>query len=476
MEVDLEHEWTIPSHMPFSKAHWTPFEGQKVKGTIRRVVLRGEVAYIDGQVLVPPGYGQDVRKWPQGAVPQLPPSAPTTSEMTTTPERPRRGIPGLPDGRFHLPPRIHRASDPGLPAEEPKEKSSRKVAEPELMGTPDGTCYPPPPVPRQASPQNLGTPGLLHPQTSPLLHSLVGQHILSVQQFTKDQMSHLFNVAHTLRMMVQKERSLDILKGKVMASMFYEVSTRTSSSFAAAMARLGGAVLSFSEATSSVQKGESLADSVQTMSCYADVVVLRHPQPGAVELAAKHCRRPVINAGDGVGEHPTQALLDIFTIREELGTVNGMTITMVGDLKHGRTVHSLACLLTQYRVSLRYVAPPSLRMPPTVRAFVASRGTKQEEFESIEEALPDTDVLYMTRIQKERFGSTQEYEACFGQFILTPHIMTRAKKKMVVMHPMPRVNEISVEVDSDPRAAYFRQAENGMYIRMALLATVLGRF
>uniref|UniRef100_A0A2K5TQX2 Carbamoyl-phosphate synthetase 2, aspartate transcarbamylase, and dihydroorotase n=1 Tax=Macaca fascicularis TaxID=9541 RepID=A0A2K5TQX2_MACFA len=476
VEVDLEHEWTIPSHMPFSKAHWTPFEGQKVKGTIRRVVLRGEVAYIDGQVLVPPGYGQDVRKWPQGAVPQLPPSAPTTSEMTTTPERPRRGIPGLPDGRFHLPPRIHRASDPGLPAEEPKEKSSRKVAEPELMGTPDGTCYPPPPVPRQASPQNLGTPGLLHPQTSPLLHSLVGQHILSVQQFTKDQMSHLFNVAHTLRMMVQKERSLDILKGKVMASMFYEVSTRTSSSFAAAMARLGGAVLSFSEATSSVQKGESLADSVQTMSCYADVVVLRHPQPGAVELAAKHCRRPVINAGDGVGEHPTQALLDIFTIREELGTVNGMTITMVGDLKHGRTVHSLACLLTQYRVSLRYVAPPSLRMPPTVRAFVASRGTKQEEFESIEEALPDTDVLYMTRIQKERFGSTQEYEACFGQFILTPHIMTRAKKKMVVMHPMPRVNEISVEVDSDPRAAYFRQAENGMYIRMALLATVLGRF
>ncbi|XP_017401070.1 CAD protein isoform X1 [Cebus imitator] len=508
VEVDLEHEWTVPSHMPFSKAHWTPFEGQKVKGTVRRVVLRGEVAYIDGQVLVPPGYGQDVRKWPQGAVPQLPPSAPATSEMTTTPERPRRGIPGLPDGRFHLPPRIHRASDPGLPAEEPKEKSSRKTAEPELMGTPDGTCYPPPPVPRQASPQNLGTPGLLHPQTSPLLHSLVGQHILSVQQFTKDQMSHLFNVAHTLRMMVQKERSLDILKGKVMASMFYEVSTRTSSSFAAAMARLGGAVLSFSEATSSVQKGESLADSVQTMSCYADVVVLRHPQPGAVELAAKHCRRPVINAGDGVGEHPTQALLDIFTIREELGTVNGMTITMVGDLKHGRTVHSLACLLTQYRVSLRYVAPPSLCMPPTVRAFVASRGIKQvrpsqpsleametrvgqsepstiftvallnlqEEFESIEEALPDTDVLYMTRIQKERFGSTQEYEACFGQFILTPHIMTRAKKKMVVMHPMPRVNEISVEVDSDPRAAYFRQAENGMYIRMALLATVLGRF
>lgn len=152
-----------------------------------------------------------------------------------------------------------------------------------------------------------------------------------------------------------------------------------------------------------------------------------------------------------------------------------MTITMVGDLKHGRTVHSLAKLLTQYRITLRYVAPKNLHMPTEICSYVASKGIKQEEFESIEEALPDTDVLYMTRIQKERFSSEDEYTACFGQFILTPHIMTGAKKKMVVMHPLPRVNEISAEVDSDPRAAYFRQAENGMYIRMALLATVLGR-
>ncbi|MGH0145773.1 UNVERIFIED_CONTAM: hypothetical protein FKN15_006899 [Acipenser sinensis] len=298
---------------------------------------------------------------------------------------------------------------------------------------------------------------------------------LPVQENTYVEMSHLFNVAHNLRLMVQKERSVDILKGKVMASMFYEVSTRTSSSFSAAMQRLGGSVVHFSELTSSTQKGESLADSVQTMSCYADVLVLRHPEPGAVESAAKLCRKPVINAGDGVGEHPTQALLDVFTIREELGTVNGMTITMVGDLKHGRTVHSLAKLLTQYRITLRYVAPKNLHMPTEIIKFVAAKGIKQEEFDSIEEALPDTDVLYMTRIQKERFASEAEYKACFGQFILTPHIMTRAKGKMVVMHPLPRVNEISVEVDTDPRAAYFRQAENGMYIRMALLATVLGR-
>ncbi|XP_056408727.1 CAD protein-like [Hyla sarda] len=326
------------------------------------------------------------------------------------------------------------------------------------------------------SPQNMSLQSLPHVQTSPLLHPLIGQHILSVRQFSKDQMSHLFNVAHTLRMLVQKERSLDILKGKVMASMFFEASTRTSSSFAAAMHRLGGSVLTFSETTSSSQKGESLSDSVQTMSGYSDVLVVRHPEPGAVELAAKLCRKPVINAGDGVGEHPTQALLDIFTIREELGTVNGMTITMVGDLKHGRTVHSLACLLTQYRVNLRYVTPRSLRMPSKIIHFVASKGIKQEEFDSIEEALPDTDVLYMTRIQKERFECKEDYDNCFGQFILTPHIMTRAKKKMVVMHPLPRVNEISLEVDSDPRAAYFRQVENGMYVRMALLATVLGKY
>ncbi|KAK5879721.1 hypothetical protein CesoFtcFv8_022814 [Champsocephalus esox] len=454
VEVDLEQEWVIPQAMQFTKSKWTPFQGMKVKGKVRRVVLRGEVAYIDGQVLVPPGYGEDVKTWPLASSapaelvkesPMSPeparPTPPRDSLIRTRAPSPRRLTS---ESRYLLPPRIHRSSDPGFT--------------PELMMLPtaDGYSYPP-------------------PSTSPLLHALVGQHILSVRQFSKEQISHLFNVAHTLRLMVQKERSLDILKGKVMASMFYEVSTRTSSSFAAAMQRLGGSVVHFSESTSSAQKGESLADSVQTMSCYADVLVLRHPTPGAVECAARHCRKPVINAGDGVGEHPTQALLDVFTIREELGTVNGMTITMVGDLKHGRTVHSLAKLLTQYRITLRYVAPKNLHMPAEIISYVASKGIRQEEFESIEEALPETDVLYMTRIQKERFASVEEYKACFGQFILTPHIMTVAKKKMVVMHPLPRVNEISAEVDTDPRAAYFRQAENGMYIRMALLATVLSR-
>ncbi|XP_028253992.1 multifunctional protein CAD [Parambassis ranga] len=479
VEVDLEQEWVIPQAMQFTKSKWTPFQGMKMKGKVRRVVLRGEVAYIDGQVLVPPGYGEDVKTWPAASV--HPPEP--VKEIPTTPEHPRLTSPcdgqvrtrapsprrSAGESRYLLPPRIHRSSDPGLPPE-------MVMLPPANAG--DGYSHPPP-LSRLLSPQS--GPGQLPPgqvthfQTSPMLHPLVGQHILSVRQFSKEQISHLFNVAHTLRLMVQKERSLEILKGKVMASMFYEVSTRTSSSFAAAMQRLGGSVVHFCESTSSSQKGESLADSVQTMSCYADVLVLRHPTPGAVESASRHCRKPVINAGDGVGEHPTQALLDVFTIREELGTVNGMTITMVGDLKHGRTVHSLAKLLTQYRITLRYVAPKNLHMPAEIISYVASKGIKQEEFDSIEEALPETDVLYMTRIQKERFASEEEYKACFGQFILTPHIMTVAKKKMVVMHPLPRVNEISAEVDTDPRAAYFRQAENGMYIRMALLATVLSR-
>uniref|UniRef100_A0A4W6DFP2 Multifunctional protein CAD n=1 Tax=Lates calcarifer TaxID=8187 RepID=A0A4W6DFP2_LATCA len=430
VEVDLEQEWVIPQAMQFTKSKWTPFQGLKVKGKVRRVVLRGEVAYIDGQV------SNNTH-----AVPHPRPTPPREGLVRTRAPSPRRSAG---EGRYLLPPRVHRSSDPGLPP----------------VRTGSDTCWTGVPLPDLSSPAPAGRPA--HPVCQAMFFSLF-------------QISHLFNVAHTLRLLVQKERSLDILKGKVMASMFYEVSTRTSSSFAAAMQRLGGSVVHFSESTSSTQKGESLADSVQTMSCYADVLVLRHPTPGAVESASRHCRKPVINAGDGVGEHPTQALLDVFTIREELGTVNGMTITMVGDLKHGRTVHSLAKLLTQYRITLRYVAPKNLHMPAEIISYVASKGIKQEEFESIEEALPETDVLYMTRIQKERFASEEEYKACFGQFILTPHIMTVAKKKMVVMHPLPRVNEISVEVDTDPRAAYFRQAENGMYIRMALLATVLGR-
>jgi len=294
--------------------------------------------------------------------------------------------------------------------------------------------------------------------------------------FSKEQLNAVFNLAQTFRLCVQKERSLDhILKGKIMASIFYEVSTRTSCSFSAAMQRLGGRVIYMDESSSSAKKGESLEDSITVMASYSDVVVLRHPEPGAVGRAAARSSRPLINAGDGTGEHPTQALLDVFTMREEIGTVNGLTITMVGDLKHGRTVHSLARLLTLYNVQLRYVSPSNLGMPKEVVDYISSKGIPQNVISNLEDALPETDVLYMTRIQRERFATQEEYDKACGHFIVTPQLMRLAKRRMVVMHPLPRVFEISPEFDTDPRAAYFRQAEAGMYIRMALLAMVLGK-
>lgn len=226
--------------------------------------------------------------------------------------------------------------------------------------------------------------------------------------------------------------------------------------------------------SSSAMKGETLTDSIRMMEAYCDVIVLRHPEPGAAKRASRVAHKPVINAGDGIGEHPTQALLDIFTIREEIGTVNRLTVTMVGDLKHGRTVHSLARLLTLYQVSLCYVSPDCLQMPQEVVEYVQGKGIPQETYTDLESALPHTDVLYMTRIQKERFPSLEQYQKVRGCFVLTPKLLTKAKERMVVLHPLPRVDEISVEVDSDPRAAYFRQAEFGIYVRMALLALVLG--
>ncbi|XP_078674784.1 multifunctional protein CAD-like isoform X2 [Branchiostoma floridae x Branchiostoma belcheri] len=524
IEVDLDSEWTIPKYMKFTKSKWTPFAGMKVRGAIRRVVVRGEVAYVDGQVLVPPGFGQDVRSQADAVVfakptapapkpvpvpvPHIAGGEPAPPTILSAPPSPRKVQPQR--DQFQLPPRVRRMSEremhtddvlpfpavdrlnaPTIPAIRERirhlSESSMKGGErirhlSESSMKSEGT-------PPSAENQIVGVRGISMtppsvgstPQPIPLpisssTHGFVGLHVLTATRFNKEQLHHLFNVAHNMRTMVQKDRPLDgLLKGKVMASLFYEVSTRTSSSFLAAMQRLGGTVIQLDESSSSHQKGESLSDTVQVMCGYSDVVVIRHPKPGALEVASRNCRKPIINAGDGTGEHPTQALLDVFTIREELGTVNGMTVTMVGDLKHGRTVHSLARLLTLYRVNLVYVAPKGLEMPQEVVDYVSARGIPQSTYSSLEDALPETDVLYMTRIQKERFATPEEYERSCGQFVVTPHIMTKAKKKMVLMHPLPRVFEISPEVDTDPRAAYFRQAECGMYVRMALLALVLGR-
>ena len=305
-----------------------------------------------------------------------------------------------------------------------------------------------------------------------------GKDIISVKQFRREDLEYVFGVAHEMRGMVERVGTFDLLKGKILANLFYEPSTRTSSSFTAAMERLGGSVIPINEGKySSVSKGESLPDTIRTLECYADVIVLRHPETGSAAIAAKAARKPVINAGDGVGEHPTQALLDTFTIFEELsaGNVDGMTVTMLGDLRYGRTVHSLARLLSLFKVRINYVSPEILRMPKEVMDEVGAKGIAQAEFDSLENVLPETDVLYVTRVQKERFEDPEEYEKVKGAYVIDPEIMKAAKQEMIVMHPLPRVGEISVDFDDDPRAAYFRQMEYGLYVRMALLAMVLGK-
>lgn len=313
--------------------------------------------------------------------------------------------------------------------------------------------------------------------TDTFRNGLTGQDIISVDQFDREKLSYLFHRAHEMREMVERIGSCDLLKGSILACLFYEPSTRTSASFIASMQRLGGSVIPITQGVqfSSVSKGESLPDTIRTLEQYCDVIVLRHPEVGSSKRAAEAALVPVINAGDGAGEHPTQALLDLFTIREELGTIDGLKIAMVGDLRYGRTVHSLTRLLMQYDVSLRYVSPEILRLPMSLMNQLIDRGIKVRETHDVADVIENADVLYVTRVQKERFSDPSQYEEVKDCYRLTPEIMQRAKSTAALMHPLPRVGEIDPALDDDPRAAYFRQVKNGMYVRMALLAAVLGR-
>jgi carbamoyl-phosphate synthase/aspartate carbamoyltransferase/dihydroorotase/carbamoyl-phosphate synthase/aspartate carbamoyltransferase len=308
-------------------------------------------------------------------------------------------------------------------------------------------------------------------------NGLSGQDILSVDQFDREKLAYVFARAEEMRQMVDRVHGVDLLKGQVLACLFYEPSTRTSASFIAAMERLGGSVIPITQGVqfSSVSKGETLADTIRTLEQYADVIVLRHPEIGSARQAAEAASVPVLNAGDGAGEHPTQALLDLFTIREEMGKIDGLKIAMVGDLRFGRTVHSLTKLLLHFDVSLRFVSPEILRMPLSIMNEVRDAGIEARETHDVADVIANADVLYVTRVQKERFSDLDQYEEVKNQYIITPELLEQAKDKMIVMHPLPRVGEISPEVDKDPRAAYFRQVQNGMYIRMALLAGVLGK-
>jgi aspartate carbamoyltransferase catalytic subunit len=304
-----------------------------------------------------------------------------------------------------------------------------------------------------------------------------GIDILSVSQFDKSKLGYIFARTREMREMVLQLGGTNLLNGRVLACLFYEPSTRTSASFIAAMERLGGSVIPITQGVqfSSVSKGESLPDTIRTLEQYSDVIVLRHPEIGSAQMAADYAEVPIINAGDGPGEHPTQALLDLFTIQDELGTIDGLKIAMVGDLRYGRTVHSLTKLLLHYDVSLRFVSPEILRLPLTTMNQVIDAGMNARETHDVADVIENADVLYVTRVQKERLTDLAQYESVRDQYEITPELMAKAKEKMVVMHPLPRVGEIHYAVDKDRRAAYFRQVRNGMYIRMALLAAVLGK-
>jgi len=297
--------------------------------------------------------------------------------------------------------------------------------------------------------------------------------VLRADQFSGDEINLIMETARGYAEVLGRGETLERMRGKILSTLFYEPSTRTRLSFEAAMERLGGQVVSVAEAkSSSAAKGESVHDTIKTVEGYADVIVLRHPQIGAAEEAASATERPVINAGDGAGQHPTQSLLDLYTILEEQGKVDGLTVTLVGDLKHGRTVHSLADLLANYNVRFQFVAPDALQMPTEIAERLRGKGISVEESDDLGAALPATDVLYMTRIQRERFDDPAEYDRLKDAFVLTRDMLSTAKESVTVMHPLPRVNEIATDVDALPGAAYFRQAANGVPVRMALLSLV----
>jgi aspartate carbamoyltransferase catalytic subunit len=302
-------------------------------------------------------------------------------------------------------------------------------------------------------------------------------HVIESQQFDLAALSYLFAAAENMEGLVATG-GVSTYHKRIMATLFYEPSTRTRFSFETAMLRLGGHVISTENAAefSSVSKGETLEDTIRILNGYADVIVIRHFEVGAARRAAAVSDAPVINAGDGVGQHPTQALLDLYTIRKELGRIEGIKVAMVGDLAQGRTVRSLAYLLSKYAgVRLHFVAPPPLRMKEDILEHLRERGVEFCEESSLEKVLPQVDVVYQTRIQKERFGDrVADYEECRGIYVINRDSLGLMKPGAIIMHPLPRLDEISPEVDADPRAAYFRQAQNGLYVRMALLTMVLG--
>jgi aspartate carbamoyltransferase catalytic subunit len=300
------------------------------------------------------------------------------------------------------------------------------------------------------------------------------RHMLNPLDFSVEETGQLLDLATDI--MHNREKYAHVCDGKKIATLFYEPSTRTRLSFETAMLNLGGSVIGFASAdSSSASKGESVSDTIRVISCFADIAAIRHPKEGAAIVAASKSSIPVINAGDGGHQHPTQTLTDLMTIRTLKGRLDHMTVGLCGDLLFGRTVHSLINALSRYE-GIRFVliSPPELRVPDYVREMLDKKNIPYKEVMSLDEAMPELDILYMTRVQRERFFNEEDYVRMKGFYILDREKMKKAKPDMYVLHPLPRVNEISVDVDDDPRAAYFRQVQFGVYVRMALIMTLLG--
>jgi carbamoyl-phosphate synthase/aspartate carbamoyltransferase len=425
------------------------FDAKKLCGSIHRVVLNNQPIFVDGALLGEPS-GKNLGTRVRISSVVSPGVAIASNRRSVSPARPR--FPSLEVTSATTRTKLFNDTNEETAGDISTKSSAKYISH----------------LPRSIE----------HTQDAPFYK----KNIVSVKDFDRKQLHFLFGVAQEMRSLVEKHGQINLLQGKVMCSAFWEPSTRTSCSFETAMTRLGGGVVSINQITSSIAKGESLGDtgksffnSVRTLGSYGDVIVMRHPEKNSVATAAKFSPVPIINAGDGTGEHPTQAFLDIFTIREELGTCSNLTVTLVGDLKNGRTVHSLVKLLSLYGVKLNYISPPSLRMPEEVKNTIQKAGCSQYESADLAEVIPDTDVLYVTRVQKERFSSLEEYEKVANNYVISPKTLVTAKSNMIIMHPLPRINEIDPEVDFDQRAAYFRQMKYGLYVRMALLALILGR-
>lgn len=508
-ETSVDVEVDRPSAFA-AKAQWSPLQSTSIVGSIHRVLIKGKTVVVDGERFSSSAVGQNISGIStsniasslkrQSSLSAAPSSSSAAAAAAAAAAQRRVSFSTDVSNRFALA-SANATSSPAVNEIPGSPQQVSAVRSPILAGADSSsfnsgrsnnimaalrgssnentiTSTPEPSSLTLSAPATISSSGPSQTPSAALLmrHPTFNRkHILSVRQFNRDDLHALFTLASEMRHAVERFGTIDVLRGKVLCNIFYEESTRTSASFEAAMKRCGGEVVSINAKSSSVAKGESLSDTIRTLGCYGDAIVLRHPAVGSSQEASKFSPVPILNAGDGVGEHPSQALLDIFTIREELGTVSGLTVGLIGDLKHGRTTHSLARLLALYGVTLVYISPKSLQMPRSVVEELRKRGIKQHETDNLDEVLPLLNVAYCTRIQQERFESREAYEEVRGAYRIDMNLLNkRARDDLCLMHPLPRNEELADDVDFDSRrAAYFRQMRYGLFVRMALLTMVM---